>query len=103
MRLQALPAFFTLTLVVCGVIRSRPVVAKSVRLRVASRPPLTRTRAVAHNHPAYDTLFVELAVRESCLLATFGERVLGLFSGGSPSYSASGTAIALTVHEVPYR
>jgi predicted nucleic acid-binding protein len=36
-------------------------------------------RAVTHNHPAYDTLFVELAVRESCFLATFDERVLTLF------------------------
>jgi len=36
-------------------------------------------RAVAHEHPAYDTLFVELAVREGTRLATFDERLLELF------------------------
>jgi predicted nucleic acid-binding protein len=36
-------------------------------------------RAVAHQHPAYDTLFVELAVREGCRLATFDQRLLKLF------------------------
>ncbi len=36
-------------------------------------------RAVAHEHPAYDTLFVELAVRDNCPLATFDEKLLKIF------------------------
>jgi predicted nucleic acid-binding protein len=36
-------------------------------------------RAVVHEHPAYDTLFVELAVRENRPLVTFDARLLALF------------------------
>lgn len=36
-------------------------------------------RAVVHGHPAYDALFVELAVRENRKLATFDGRLLQLF------------------------
>jgi predicted nucleic acid-binding protein len=37
------------------------------------------SRALAADHPAYDTLFVELAVRESTPLATFDQKVLQRF------------------------
>lgn len=37
------------------------------------------TRAVASDAAAYDTLFVELAVRERCPLATFDRKFLKLF------------------------
>ena len=37
-------------------------------------------RALRANHPVYDTLFVELAVRESVPLATFDKAVLKKFS-----------------------
>ncbi|MBN1960946.1 MAG: type II toxin-antitoxin system VapC family toxin [Deltaproteobacteria bacterium] len=36
-------------------------------------------RAVTYKHPAYDTLFIELAVREGCKLATFDQRLIELF------------------------
>ena len=36
-------------------------------------------RAVASGIPAYDTLFVELAVRSACPLLTFDKAVLGAF------------------------
>ena len=37
------------------------------------------SRALAANHPVYDTLFVELAARESVPLATFDRKILSLF------------------------
>jgi len=37
------------------------------------------SRALAASHPVYDTLFVELAERESLPLATFDQRLLQLF------------------------
>ncbi len=37
------------------------------------------SRSLAANHPVYDTLFVELATREAVPLATFDQRLLGLF------------------------
>jgi len=36
-------------------------------------------RAVVRSHPAYDTLFVELAVRENRKLVTFDARLLETF------------------------
>jgi predicted nucleic acid-binding protein len=36
-------------------------------------------RSSRTNHPAYDTLFVELAARESVPLATFDKRILAKF------------------------
>ena len=36
-------------------------------------------RAVSHDHPAYDTLFVELAAREGVPLATFDRGLLARF------------------------
>ena len=35
-------------------------------------------RAVARNHPVYDTLFVELAAREAAPLVTFDQKLLEL-------------------------
>jgi predicted nucleic acid-binding protein len=37
------------------------------------------SRAIDVDHPAYDTLFVELAHRRSVPLATFDQRVLDVF------------------------
>jgi predicted nucleic acid-binding protein len=37
------------------------------------------SRAIAANHPVYDTLFVELAHREAAPLATFDQKLLGRF------------------------
>ena len=38
-------------------------------------------RAIDLNHPAYDTLFVELAVEQAAPLATFDRKLLELFPG----------------------
>ncbi len=37
------------------------------------------SRALAANHPVYDTLFVELAERRSLPLATFDQKLIKLF------------------------
>jgi len=56
----------------------------AAQLRITSVPVSelwqgSLSRAINSNHPAYDTVFVELAARLRCPLATFDRRVLAKF------------------------
>jgi predicted nucleic acid-binding protein len=57
--------------------RAESLIGKTVSTR--SLRPLALRLAVQSDHPAYDTLFVALAIREGGPLATFDRRVLERF------------------------